>query len=187
MRCYTKVSSKIHLGSKLRSKKSKAGKNPNNTHTEINKYNIINGKAWKQMDWSEWRRKKHTHETLFSHAFRYNTYMYELLLHPNNFNNNSSSKTHEPIFYFHKNIDVRLKCCIIVCNLFYWSTFACVAFDSFVLSWGHRHHKQWTCFVWNKIWCGHMCVFGGHCLAGIHSSYVHTWWVWFPPSANEIV
>lgn len=108
--------------------------------------------------------KKHIHETLFSHAFRYNTYMYELLLHPNNFNNNNN-KTHEPIFYFHKNIDVRLKCCIIVCNLFYWSTFACVAFDSFVLSWGHWHHEQWTCFVWNKIWCAHVCICA-HCLAG---------------------
>lgn len=70
----------------------------------------------------------------------------------------SKRKKTQPIFYFHKNIDVLLKCCIIVSNLFYWSTLL-VVFDSFMFSWGHRHHKYWTCFVHSKIYvCVRACI-----------------------------
>lgn len=98
----------------------------------------------------------------------------------------SKRKKTQPIFYFHKNIDVLLKCCIIVSNLFYWSTLL-VVFDSFMFSWGHRHHKYWTCFVHSKIyvcvracacvyWHVHVCTFTVcMCVCVCISTLIYKW------------
>lgn len=82
-------------------------------------------------------KQKKIHETLFSHALRYteNRFMCAYVcvcigLHANSFEQkrarekkNTEHGTEpnqtEPIFHFHKNINVLLKCCIIVSNLFY--------------------------------------------------------------------